>query len=96
MSNKPFDKINEIDRIIRLAKPIGMDDGVHVTIEYFSGFELFNDRAYHNYETWSAGYRVKGYGVEVEREDLDDAVKLWNQKVKLLKSGEETLTSKGE
>lgn len=82
MSDKPWDKILEIDRIIRMAKPAGMDDGVHVVIEYFTGFEEFNTRPYHNYETWSAGYRVKGLGVEIEAEDLDDAVKVWYNKVK--------------
>lgn len=81
MSNKAWNEILEIDRLIRKAKPAGMDDGVHVVIEYFSGFELFNTRPYHNYETWSSGYRVKGLGVEVESEDLDDAVKLWSSKV---------------
>lgn len=71
MSDKPWEKILEIGRLIRLAKPSGMDDGVHVVIEYFSGFEKFNTRSYHNYGTWSAGYRVKGLGIEVEAEDLD-------------------------
>lgn len=77
MSNKSWDQINELDRIIRRTKSIGMDDGVHVTIEFFTGFEKFNTRPYHNYETWSGGYRVKGMGVEVEAEDLDDAVNQW-------------------
>jgi hypothetical protein len=71
-----------IERYIRDAKPAGMDDGVHVTIEYFSGFELFNTRPYHNYETWSAGFRVKGLGVTVEREGLVEAVQEWYRKVK--------------
>ncbi len=84
MSNKAFYRINEIDKIIRQTKPAGMDDGVHVSIEYFTGFELFNNRPYHNYETWSGGYRVKGMGVEVESEDLDDAVRAWSVKVKSL------------
>lgn len=82
MSNKPWDMLSRVDQMIRKTKPPGMDDGVHVTIEYFSGFELFNTRAYHNYDTWSAGYRVTGLGVKVESEDLDDAVKLWAEKVK--------------
>ena len=81
MSDKAWEKINELDRIIRLTKPPGMDDGVHVTVEYFTGFEKFNTRPYHNYETWSGGYRIKGLGCEAEREDLDDAVKDWAAKV---------------
>lgn len=82
MSNKPWIQLSEIDQIIRTAKPPGMDDGVHVTIEYFTRFELFNTRPYHNYETWSGGYRVKGLGFTAEAEDLDDAVKIWANKVK--------------
>ena len=82
MSNKQWERLNEIDRIIRHIHPPGMTDGVHVTIQYFTGFELFNTRPYHNYETWSGGWRVEGHGVRVEMEDLDDAVKVWAQKVK--------------
>ena len=87
MSNKNWRDLNELDRIIRRVKPPGMDDGVHVTIEFFSGFELFNTRPYHNYDAWSAGYRVTGMGQTVEAEDLDDAVKLWATKVKPSKEG---------
>ncbi len=81
MSDKPFDRLNPLDKRIRRAAHCGMDMGVIATIEFFSGFELFNTRPYHNYETWSQGYRVKGRGVEVEREDLDDAVEEWARKV---------------
>jgi hypothetical protein len=86
VSNKRFQKLNEIDQIIRRLKPPGMDDGVHVTIEYFTGFELFNTRPYHNYEAWSGGYRVKGLGAEVESEDLDDAVKKWASHIRTIKT----------
>lgn len=82
MPNKNWDKLNELDQIIRRTCPVGMNDGVHVTIEMFSGFELFNTRPYHNYETWSDGYRVTGKGVTVKAEDLDDAVRQWAAKVK--------------
>lgn len=82
MSNKPFDRIDLVDRMIRSALPPGMDDGTNLTIEYFSGFELFNTRAYHNYETWSAGYRVTGKDIIVESEDLDDAVAKWCKEYK--------------
>ena len=61
-----------------------MDDGVKITVELFTGFEIFNTRPYHNYETWSDGYRITGrhkcdhaVALRVEREDLDDAVKLF-------------------
>lgn len=80
MSDKPFDQLNELDRIIQRAARCGMDVGTIVTIEFISGFELFNTRPYHNYETWSQGYRVTGRGVTVECEDLDDAVKAWAAK----------------
>jgi hypothetical protein len=83
MPNKRWEKLNELDRILRLASPVGMNDGVHVTIELFSGFEKFNTRAYHNYCTWSDGYRVTGKGVTVEAEDLDDAIKVWAEKVRV-------------
>ena len=78
MSNKPYPKLDPVDRAIRMAYPTGMFDGIHVTIEYFSGFELFNTRAYHNYETWSNGYRVfDDEGNKAEAEDLDVAVSRW-------------------
>lgn len=80
MSRKSWKELNEIDRVIRTASPPGMDDGVHVTIEYFTGFELFNTSRYHNYETFSGGYRVTGLGFTAEAEDLDDAVKAWSDK----------------
>jgi hypothetical protein len=75
------EEMNRIEELIRIASPAGMNDGVHVIIEYFTGFELFNDRPYHNYETWSGGFRVKGLGVVVEKEYLDDAIQYWFKKV---------------
>ena len=81
MSRKPWNEILEPDRLIRTAKPPGMDDGVHVTIEYFTGFELFNTSPYHNYETFSGGYKVSGLGVTAQAEDLDDAVRKWFENV---------------
>ena len=80
MSNKAWDKLNPLDQQIRRALPVGIDDGVHLTIEFFSGFEKFNTRPYHNYDTWSDGYRVSDGKIKVEAEDLDDAIKLYIQK----------------
>lgn len=74
MSDKKFDRLNVLDQQIRRGVPTGMNDGVHLTIEFFSGFEEFNTRPYHNYETWSNGYRVKGDRGVVAAEDLDDAL----------------------
>jgi len=81
MSNKPFSKLNDLDLKLRKAWPIGMRDETLVTIEFISGFELFNTRPYHNYETWSNGYRITDVnGIKIQAEDLDDAVNLYIQK----------------
>ena len=86
MSNKAWNKLNELDRAIRSAYTTGMNDGVHVTIEFFSGFELFNTRPYHNYETWSNGYRVfDDDGNKAQAEDLDDAIRKWAERRRLAK-----------
>lgn len=53
---------------------------VLATIEVIGGFELFNTRPYHNYETWGQGYRITSQGITVECEYLDDAIDLWNKK----------------
>lgn len=81
MSDKKWSEVSPLDKTIRRAARCGMTEGVVVTIEFFSGFELFNTRPYHNYETWSQGYRVEGKGVKVEREDLDDAINEWAEQV---------------
>jgi len=80
MPDKSWDKINELDRLLRRTFPVGMDDnqqGVRCKIEMISGFELFNTRPYHNYETFSSGYRVSNpdESIVVYKEDLDDAIK---------------------
>jgi hypothetical protein len=79
MSDKPWNKLNELDQLIRRTLRLGMDSGTFLKIEYIYGFELFNTRPYHNYETWAGGYRVTDTitNTYVEREDLDDAVKEW-------------------
>lgn len=67
--------INSIDVLIKRELPATpMSEPVELTIEYICGFELFNTSPYHNYETWSSGYRVTGHGIKVEREHLDEAV----------------------
>jgi hypothetical protein len=82
MPNKPFDKLNELDKKLRHISPPGMVCGPQIIITKFCGFELFNTRPYHNYENFSDGYRVEGFGIKVESEDLDDAVNLFCDKVK--------------
>jgi hypothetical protein len=86
MSDKPFDKLNIIDQQIRRTLRLGdQPNGTYLTIEFIHGFELFNTRPYHNYETWSQGYRVtdptviddKGRPLVVEQEDLHAAMAEW-------------------
>lgn len=81
MSDKPASKLNELDLLIRRTIKAGMDEGTLLTIEFVAGFEKFNTRPYHNYETWGQGYRISGKGITLEREDLDDALKDWAAKV---------------
>lgn len=93
MSDKPRAKLNELDRMLRDVTPISCKEGciptTKITIELITGFELFNTRPYHNYESWSNGYRISGFGVKVEREDLDDAVRDFCKKVVEKSSKEE-------
>ena len=83
MTNKGWPKITTLDAQLRRAFPCGMFTGTKVKIEMVNGFEMFNTRPYHNYETWSDGYRVTVYSqtdgqqvTKAEAEDLDDAVAL--------------------
>ena len=88
MSNKDFNKLSKIDQRLRKLFPTEMwdNDEVICTIELFGGFELFNTRAYHNYENWSNGYKIKAgrrYGdIEARAEDLDDAISILEDKIK--------------
>jgi len=56
--NKSHEKLDKSDKRLRWGNPVGMEDGVKEIIVRFCGFELFNTRPYHNYETWSDGYIV--------------------------------------
>lgn len=73
MDGKPFDKLNETDQVLkRLFPPEWAGGGTQVRIELVQGFELFNTRPYHNYETFSHGYYVEVPGrFKFEHEDLD-------------------------
>jgi hypothetical protein len=64
-------------------------DGDHVQLAIYkvSGFELFNTRQYHNYETWSDGYIIRDGEVIVTAEDLDDAIRLYRISRKELADG---------
>jgi hypothetical protein len=85
MSDKELNKLNEIDRKLRRAIPVTMTESrteVQLKIEKICGFELFNTRPYHNYESWSDGWRITKGDIIVEAEDLDDAVNLFLEKYK--------------
>lgn len=92
MSNKTYTKINPLDTLIRQTLNLGMSDSnTYLQIEYLWGFELFNTRAYHNYETFSGGYRItdKHNDIRVQAEDLDDALQLWAEILTKIRAGEE-------
>lgn len=78
-----------LEQLIRRTTRCGMTDGTVLTIEFISGFEKFNTRPYHNYETWAQGWRVSGLGVTLEREDLEHAVSEWAALVTKKRAGEE-------
>jgi hypothetical protein len=81
--------VNAIELAIRRASRCGMTEGTVMCIEFISGFELFNTRPYHNYETWVQGWRVTGLGVAVDNEGLDAAIAKWVELVKARRAGEE-------
>lgn len=83
MPNKPWDQLNELDRLLRKHGPGAGPGttGTQITIRLICGFELFNTRPYHNYETFSDGYVVEGRGIEHRGEDLDEAIIGWCRKV---------------
>lgn len=49
-----------LDDFFRRQIPVGQQAGIHLRIDKVVGFELFNTIPYHNYETWSTGFRVSG------------------------------------
>ena len=97
MSNKAWNRINPLDKLIRQTLSLGMYAGPPpLEIKFVYGFELFNTRPYHNYETWSGGYHVKDHvnDIFVIQEDLDDALNEWAALVAKVKAGEELHYSK--
>lgn len=87
MSNKSRDLLRETDLEIRRIFPTMMwaNNEVILTIEFYGGFEFFNTRRYHNYETWSEGYRVTAGdrfdNLSATAEDLDDALMLFKKQL---------------
>jgi hypothetical protein len=81
MSNKRRQQLLPTDVRVRNLMRVGMFSGTVLTIEFVSGFEMFNTRPYHNYETWAQGWRITRHPrdegesvIVVQREDLDDAL----------------------
>jgi len=98
MSNKELNQLNILDRKLReYFQPFmnGKTESV-VKIELINGFEIFNTRPYHNYETWSNGYRIthEKSGIQFEAEDLDDAIYGFIEKMKKQKGQNEQQNKK--
>lgn len=56
-------------------------ESIPLVIEFISGFEYFNTRPYHNYETWGQGFRVRADTHVVENECLLCALEGVSRKV---------------
>jgi hypothetical protein len=85
MPNKDWNKLWPTDDFLRrlFGTRMWKDNETICTIRMFGGFEFFNTRPYHNYETWSDGYEVSSplYDIKVTAEDLDDALRIFQRKV---------------
>lgn len=81
--------LDPIEKVIRETLGVGMYSGDELECKFIIGFELFNTRPYHNYETWSQGWNVKGHGITVAHEYLLAAVKQWCKLFNIAKDGGE-------
>lgn len=64
-----------LDQRLKQLFPVGMRTSTDVELVLHTGFELFNTRPYHNYETWSSGWQALVEGrVVAKAEHLDDLV----------------------
>lgn len=88
MSNRRWNQLTKLEqRLIKLPHyqggPSKPDGYVPMTVERIGGFEWFNTRPYHNYETWGAGWQIILHdwdpAIIVRREDLEDAIALAEQ-----------------
>jgi hypothetical protein len=71
----PNDQTHEKDAQTLIYERYGVlgqypNDTLFLAIEVVGGFERYNTRPYHNYETWSIGYAVSTPRVEVDNECL--------------------------
>jgi hypothetical protein len=82
VSDKPWDKLSSVEQRVNRVYCASMTDRVQITLERFTGFEIFNTRPYHNYESWAAGWRASdAWGNRASAEDLDDCLnKLCDQR----------------
>jgi hypothetical protein len=75
MSDKDHRKLTDIERLIDRVYAPNMTDSLQFTVRRQCGFELFNTRPYHNYETWSCGYYAEDvFGNVASAEDLEDCL----------------------
>lgn len=82
-SKKSPSEVNPIEQTVRRALRPGMIDGVRVTVEFVSGFEMFG-----SYENWGQGWRIVdhecldhyGNPLVVHSKFLEDAVAGWYKK----------------
>lgn len=77
MSNKPHNQLDTLDATLRRSAPVGMEEGVKEIVLRRAGFELFNTRPYHNYETWSDGYTIIGRrdGAAMDADELAHVIR---------------------
>ena len=81
--------LESLDRKLKRVAPVGpTTEGTQIRIELRCGFELFNTRPYHNYESWSHGWYIDGMGVHAEAEDLEQAVTLFVTRAQQAQDGE--------
>lgn len=75
MSDKHHDRLWPVERRINQLYNPTMTDRIQIKLKRFTGFEIFNTRPYHNYETWSAGWNAEdAWGNSASAEDLDDCL----------------------
>ena len=91
--NGRFHQSHDIDGMVRkYNEGLGLLGGysgkkVFIQIEYFGGFEAFNTRAYHNYETWGHGWKIRILACEGRRigrpalmtDDLEKPIEVTNE-----------------
>lgn len=77
------DRLSRMDTFVPAILGLGMSEGIFLKIEYVYGFEKFNTRPYHNYETWAGGWRLTDTknDISFEEEYLSKAIDMWIRKV---------------